>query len=354
MIQDVFSMSDTYKKFGTLLKSTIYLASTIVPLVIGFCTIPLFIVWELKITKIPMLPFPVMKNRGVWAAFLVGIFSTMLTGLPNGYSYPVLLVGMNASPTVATRTPTLNGFVGALTLPILGYVLSRVKGTKGFVLFGNCVMFIAMGLFVHFRGSNDGLRAKYFRDGIAISVCIMGFASVFFDRVVFVSIQTCTNHEYMAMVLALFASFYQVGAAMSSAIFGAIWTQTMYKAIYNQMEKLGMDTSLATIAYQSPYGFIKIHTWETDPRRAVSLAYAEVQRNLAIIGLCLCVPMLVWVLLLRDHRLLDAQNLDDEAAMTESSKPGQQVKSQVSFTNDKDFILDFIKRLVGKSRGMVL
>lgn len=164
-------------------------ASTIVPLALGFCTIALFIIWELKITKIPMLPFTVMKNRGVWAGFLVGIFSTLIIGMPNGYSYPVLLVGMNATPTVATRTGQLNGFVGAITIPIMGYVISRFRRTKGFTIFGNCVMFIAMGLFVHFRGSNDGLRAKYFRDGVAISFCIMGFAFIFFSRVVFVSVQ---------------------------------------------------------------------------------------------------------------------------------------------------------------------
>lgn len=326
-------------------------ASTIVPLVIGFCAIPLFVVWEIKITKNPMLPFKVMKNRGVWAAFLVGVFSTLITSIPNGYSYPVLFVGMNASETVATRTGQLNGFVEGIAMPILGYVLSKVKRTKMFVIFGNCVMFIAMGLFVHFRGSNDGYRAKYYRDGVAISMCIMGFASVFFNRVVFVSIQACTNHEYMAMVTALFAAFYQIGAAIGSAISGAIWTQDMYETIYNQMAALGVDTSLAKPAYQSPYKFIKDYAWGTDPRRAISMAYAEVQRKLSITGLCLCVPMLVWVLLLRDHRLVDSQNLDDEALLEEgkdTSRAAERAKSKVTFTDDKDIILDSVKRIFGR------
>lgn len=323
-------------------------ASIIVPLVIGFCSIGLFVLWETKIAHTPMLPFKVMRNRGVWAAFLVGIFSTLITGLPNGYSYPVLLVGMNATPTVATRTGQLNSFVEGITMPILGYVLSRVRRTKGFVLFGNCVMFIAMGLFIHFRGTNDGYKAKYFRDGVAISMCIMGFAGVFFYRVVFVSVQACTNHEYMATVTALFASFYQIGASIGSAISGAIWTQDMYRTIYNQMAKLDVDTSLAKPAYQSPYQFIKKHKWGTEPRRAVSMAYAEIQRKLAITGLCLCVPMLVWVLLLRDHRLTDSQNLDDEAAVEEGKTPAENTRTRVAFTDDKDYILDFIKRLIGR------
>lgn len=324
-------------------------ASTIVPLVIGFCSIPLFVVWEMKITRAPMLPFVVMKNRGVWAAFLVGIFSTLITSLPNGYAYPVLLVGMNATPTVATRTGQLGSFVEGVSMPILGFIMSRVRRTKGFVLFGNCVMFIGMGLFVHFRGTNDGFRAKYFRDGVAVGMCITGFASLFFTRVVFVSIQACTNHEYMATVTALFASFFQIGGAIGRSITGAIWTQEMYQTIYDQMAKLNVDTSLALKAYQSPYEFVQKYAWGTEPRRAMSMAYAEVQRKLAITGLCLCVPMLLWVLLLRDHRLLDAQNLDDEAAINgPASDARHQVKSQVTFTNDKDYILDFVKRLVGR------
>ncbi|KAF3987971.1 hypothetical protein FT663_03500 [Candidozyma haemuli var. vulneris] len=325
-------------------------ADTIVPLVIGFCSIPLFVFWETKVTKRPMLPFKVMTDRGVWAGFLVAIFNSVVMAMPNSYSYPVLLVGMNASETVATRTGQLNGFVEGIAVPIVGFVLSRVRRTKPFILFGSCVLFVAMGLFVHFRGSNDGYRAKYFRDGVAVGMCLLGFSNTFFARVTTVSVQSCTNHEYMATVIAVFAACYHIGGGIGSSISGAIWTQQMFGMIRHHMEDLGVDPSLAKLAYQSPYNFIKNHEWGTEPRRAVSLAYAELQKRLCITGLCLCVPLLVWVFCLRDNKLADSQNLDDEALLMSegAEKAGEVKKSQVVFKEDDDIILNFIKKSFGR------
>lgn len=323
-------------------------ASTIVPLVLGFCMIPAFVVWETKITKSPLLPFKVMKNRGIWAGFLVGIFANLISRMPNSYSYPVLLVGMNASEVVATRTPQLGRFVEGIAVPILGFVLARIKRTKAFIIFGNCVVCIAMGLFVHFRGTNDGIRAKYFRDGVAIGMCILGFGSIFYTRVGAVSVQANTNHEYMAVVTSLFAASYRIGSATGSSISGAIWTQDMHSRITSQMADLGVNTKLADMAYESPYRFIDNWEWGTPPRRAVSMAYAEIQKRLCITGLCLCVPMFLWIIFLRDHRLSDVQNLDDESLIAQG-KNGEVVAerktSKAAFTDDRDVILDYLKKI---------
>lgn len=314
-------------------------ASTIVPLVLGFVMIFVFIIWEYKLARTPLLPFAVLSNRGIWSGFAIGVFNTFITGMPNSYAYPVLLVGMNATVTVATRTPNLELFVEGVSMPIFGYILSRVKRGKPFVFLGNVVIFIAMGLFVHFRGGNDGVHAKYFRDGVAIGMCLMGFSGIFFNRLISVSIQSCTNHEYMATVTALFASFYHLGSAFGKSVSGAIWTQNMYETIEQKMREVGADPKLAKLAYQSPYKFIKVHKWGTLPRRAVSIAYAHVQRQLAITGLCLCVPLLVLTFFLRDHKLEDRHNLADDPEKAEARI------GKVSFTDDNDPILNFIKRV---------
>ncbi|GBL47792.1 hypothetical_protein [Candidozyma auris] len=325
-------------------------AKIIVPLVLGVCMIPVFIVWETKLSPRPMIPFKVMKNRGIWSALVISVLHNFSSAIVEGYAYPVLFVGMNASRVVATRTPQLSSFVNGITVTILGFVVAKVRRSKAFILFGAGVFFIAMGLFIHFRGSNDGLRDKYFRDGVAIGMCIMGFAEAFLNRLVFVSAQACTNHEYMAIVMACFAAFYRVGHALGACVSGAIWTQRMYHEIEQKMEQLDVNTSLAKPAYQAPYTFIQKHHWGTPPRRAISMAYAVVQRALSITGLCLCVPLLVCVFFLRDHRLADKQNLDDqnmdEAEIEKGKSTADRTKSEVAFTNDKDYILIFLRRLV--------
>lgn len=330
-------------------------ASTIVPLVMAFVTIPIFIYWESKLTKRPLLPWQLMRDRGIWAAFGVCVFAYLITTLPGSFAYPVLLVGMNATVTVASRTPTLGSFTEGITVPIVGLILTKVRRTKAFIFLGDFIMLIAMGLFVHFRGSSGVTNGKYFRDGVAAAMCISGVAQAMFFRLTTTNIQACTNHEYLAPVTALFASFITVGASFGRTISGAIWTQRMYSTIYSEMEKLGVDTSLAMAAYSAPYDFIVDHPWGSAPRVAVSKAYAVVQRQLSIVALCLCVPMLGFIILLRDHRLTDTQNLDDlnVADPEKASNIVEREKTQIVLKDDKDYIMIWIKKLLRIKRKAV-
>lgn len=323
-------------------------AEIIAPLVIGFCLVPVFVLWEMKWAKVPLVPFPLLKDRGVWAGLAIGILNTFASGIPGAYAYPVLLVGMNASEVVATRTPQLAMFVSSIVLPILGLVIVKVKRTKGFILFGNCMLFVAMGLFVHYRGDNDGYRAKYFRDGLAVAFSVDGFASGFFMRPVGVSIQSCTNYEYMATVTALFAAIYKIGGACGTCVSGAIWTQKMYPTIVEKMEKLGVDPALAKPAFQSPYKFVEKYTWGTPARRAVVLAYAEVQKQLCIVAICLLVPLLVFVFLLRDHKLGAVMSLEDVEDVEKGQHGAERKKATVVYTNDDDPIFRLCRKIVGR------
>lgn len=315
-------------------------ASTIAPLVVGFVMIPFFILWERKFARFPLIPFALLTDRGIWAAFVIAVFYTFVGGMPSTYAYPVLLVGMNATPTVATRIPQLDGFVTSLTIPIFGVVLAYVRRSKGFIIMGISFWFIAMGLFVHFRGDNDGLRGKYYRDGVAAGMCVMGFGVAFISRLVVVSAQACTSHEYTALIIAVFAALYQIGSALSKCVTGAIWTQRMYSTIVEKMVQLNVDPELAKPAYQAPYTFIKSYPWGSPARVAVVLAYADLQRKLCITGLCLCVPTLIVAFCLRDHYLVSTQSLEE--TVEPDTKGGH--KTQILYKNDEDVILKYVKK----------
>lgn len=315
-------------------------ASTIAPLIVGFVMIPFFILWERKLARFPLIPFSLLADRGIWAAFVIAILYTFVSGMPSTYAYPVLLVGMNATPTVATRIPQLEGFVTSLTVPVFGVILAYYRRSKGFIIMGVSVWFIAMGLFVHFRGDNDGLRGKYYRDGVAAGMCLMGFGVAFIARLVVVSAQACTSHEYTALIIAVFASLYSIGSALSKCVTGAIWTQRMYSTIAEKMVQLDVDPKLAKLAYAAPYTFIKSHPWGSPARVAVVLAYADIQKKMCITGLCLCVPTLVVAFCLRDHYLVSTQSLDE--AVNPDFKEGH--KGQILYKNDDDVILKYVKR----------
>lgn len=323
-------------------------ASTIAPLVVGFVLCPFFVIWEYKFAQFPIVPWPLLKDRGVWAALVIACFVDFVYYMPNDFMYTVLIVGMRASVKAASRITSLYSFVSVIAGPLLGLVLTRVRRTKPFIIFGCCVWIIALGLFVHFRGDNNGIDSQKYLDGVTAALCVMGFGAGFFTYVTQVSIETCTNHEYMAVVISLYLASYNIGAALGATVSGAIWNQLMYRAIYDNMVKLGVDTSLAVTAYGSPYSFIIEYVWGTDERKAVVLAYASVQKKLCITGLVLCVPMLVASLFLRNHYLENVQSLDEAHSPVEGVRGDKDAINDTIVVNnyDKDPIADFFKSLI--------
>lgn len=328
-------------------KETWKKAYVIAPLVIGFCLIPALIFWEAKFAKFPVIPFPLLKDRGVWSALAIACFINFIWYMPNDFIYTVLVVGMNASIKAATRISSLYSFVSVITGPILGLVIVRVRRTKYFILGGCAIWFVAMGILLHFRGSNDGIEYTKYQNGVIGGLCLFGFGAGFFTYTTQLSIQTCTNHEYMSVVLSLYLASYNIGSAFGTAVSGAVWTQLMPNEIVIQMSKLGVDTSLAGTAYQAPFTFILTNPWGSPGRIAVALAYANIQRKLCIVGICLCVPLLVFAIFLRNHYLTDAQSLDEKHKNEGEVKGGKEGNKDVVVVNnfDDDPIYEFFRGL---------
>ncbi|KAF8001980.1 hypothetical protein HF325_002945 [Metschnikowia pulcherrima] len=289
------------------------LGKIIAPLVVGICLVPVLFYWEARIAKFPIVPFVLLKDRGVWAALMIACLVNFVWYMPNSFMYTVLVAGLNTSILAATRINSM------------------------------------------FSGLSDGINSELVKHGIIGGECLMGFGAGFFTYVTQLSIQTCTNHEYMAVVLSLYLASYNIGYALGSAVAGAIWTQLMPSTIAQHMERLGADVSLATEAYQAPFTFILTYPWGSNERIALALAYADIQRKLIIVGLCLCVLLLVSALLLRNHYLANVQSLDKTQDQKEDGTPGAQTvlgQTVVLNNNDRDPILDFFKGLLGrKSHG---
>lgn len=332
-------------------KSTIFVSALetwnkpyiIAPLVVGFCMIPVLIIWERSFAKLPVIPFSLLKDRGVWSALITACLINLIYYMPNDFIYTVLVVGLNASIKAATRILSLFSFASVITGPIVGLVIVRVRKTKFFIIIGCALWFVAMGILFHFRGSNDGLEYKKYQDGVIGGLCLFGLGAGFFTYTTQLSIQTCTNHEYMSVVLSLYLASYNIGSALGVAISGAVWTQLMPNEIVKKMSELGVDISLAGDAYQAPMTFITFHPWGTPARRAVVLAYANIQKKLCTVGLCLCVPLIFFALFLRNHVLTNAQSLEEEHC-NEGIKGSKKASKDIIVVNDydNDAIYDFL------------
>lgn len=312
-------------------------ASTIAPLVIGFCFMIALAVWEAKFAKNPLLPFPLMKDRGVWAAIIVAIFINFLWYLPNEFIYTILVVGMNSSIKAATRITSLYSFVSVIVGPLLGLLITRVRRLKGFIIFGVLCWISSFAILYRYRGSG-GSESESVINGVIGGLCFLGFGAGFFTYSTQVSIASVTNHEHMAIVISIYLASYNIGSAIGSAISGAVWTNTLYKNLVKQYTRAGLSTDLATAAYSDPFTFAVNYTWGTPERIPLVLAYGETQKILCACALGLSFFLLIDVMFLRDHRLDSVQSLEFE------DERDMGVKKEVVVNDyDDDVILKKIK-----------
>jgi SIT family siderophore-iron:H+ symporter-like MFS transporter len=144
-------------------------------LVIGIVCIPFFVVWEMK-ARYPLIPFKLLKNRGVWSGFGIACILNFAWYMQGAYLYPVLIVAFDESVKSATRITSLYSFASVITGTLLGLVVYKVRQLKPFIMFGCCLFMVAFGLLIRYRG---GLSSSAY-SGIIGAEIVLGIAGGMF------------------------------------------------------------------------------------------------------------------------------------------------------------------------------
>ncbi|CAR64385.1 uncharacterized protein KLLA0_D19945g [Kluyveromyces lactis] len=263
-------------------------------LCLGSVLFPIFLLWEGKIAKRPVLALTYLKDRGVWAPLAASFFMSNAYLIATDYLYAVLLVGFNQSESASQRITWLPSFAGVVITPFTGLLITRWKHLKVLTITGCIFYYIAFGLFYRYRGGSTNVA------GIIVGTIFMGFGSGISTYPLMVSLQAVSSHTKIAIVTALFYTFEQVGRAVGSSISGAIWTQVMFKEI---SKRLPEEPEVALAAYASPYTFVTKYGWETSQRMAVVGAYMHVQKILLLVALLMLCPLFLMAIMMRDAEL---------------------------------------------------
>ncbi|EGW32872.1 iron-siderophore transporter [Spathaspora passalidarum NRRL Y-27907] len=301
------------------IKDTWEKAHIIVPIVIGGVLLPVFVLWESYGARYPVAPFHLLKDRGIWSALAISFLLNFISSIESSYLYTVLMVAINQSMKSATRISSLSSFVSVVAGVFFGLFIVKWKKLKGFIIFGCSMWMLSLGLMFHFRSGTSSYG------GIIAGVCLMGFGTTFFSYPCNVSLQSCTTHEHMAVIISLGLTVYRIGSAVGASIAGAVWSQRLYSAI---LEKTGNST-LAQSVYTDPYTFIATYTWETVERQQVVLAYRDIQKILILVALVFCAPMIIAGLFLRDHTLGDEQSYENVEKEEKSESLGAYIKGSL-------------------------
>ncbi|KAJ1535791.1 Siderophore transporter [Nowakowskiella sp. JEL0078] len=275
----------------------------IVPLVLGVLLIPAFIIWQKK-AKHPLVPFHLLKDRGIWSGFSIAIFMVCAWYMQGNYLYTVLIVAFDFSIGDATRVSLLYHVCGTVVSLILSYGIFKLKRLRIFVIIGSILYIAAFVILIYFRGGSSYASQV----GIIIGEVVLGLSGGFIPIPSEASVQAVSKHENMAVITGLYLASYQVGSALGNSISGAIWSNTLYPIL----EKNLGNSTLAESVYLSPFETVALYPVGTTEREAIINSYRQVQLYLTISGLCLVLPIVVFSFFLRNPKLSEKQSQEDE------------------------------------------
>jgi MFS transporter, SIT family, siderophore-iron:H+ symporter len=283
------------------------------PLVVGVVCIPIFVLWQLRAPH-PLVPFRLMKDRGIWGAMGIALLLNWAWYMQGDYLWSVFIVAFDFDIMTATRVSSFYTFFSVLTGCILGFIVYKVRRLKYFIVAGTCLFMVAFGLLIRYRGDADTSS----RAGVIGAQVVLGIAGGMFPYPAQASLQSALKHEHLAVMTGLFLATYNVGSAFGGAISGAIWTQVLPGELTTRMATFGNDTYAAS-AYANPFMFAAQFPVGTPERQALIDSYKHAQRLLVITGICLCVPLIGFAMALRNPKLNDQQTLAEDGP-----RPGQQ------------------------------
>ena len=284
-------------------KSTWNTAKIIAPIVVGFCLIPVMVIYELWAPH-PMVPFRKMGHRSILAPLGIALMLDFVWMMQGDYLYTMLQISYDFSVTAASRVASLYSFVSVIAGPITGVAIYFTRRIKIYVICGVSLFMVAFGLLYYFRGSGSD------RSGVIGGQVVLGIAGGMFPYPAQAVIQAFVSHENLGVMTGLYLSFYNVGQAIGTSVSGAMYTQILPKEISNRLET--SNSTLIEQAYGSPLTLLPEYPMGTSVRDSMVLAYRHVQRLLCVVGLCLIVLLLVCAFLLPNPILIDQRSLVEE------------------------------------------
>ncbi|KAI8815484.1 hypothetical protein BJ742DRAFT_765854 [Cladochytrium replicatum] len=143
----------------------------------------------------PLVPFSLLKDRGVWAGFRIAVFVNCSWYLQGDFLFTVLVVAFD-SP------------------------LQMLPESAAFIA----------------------------------EQIILGVAGGLVPYPAQASVQAVTKHQNMAVFTGLYLASYNVGSALGNCIAGGIWTQTLYGALESNLK----NSKLAEKIYGDPFSAVPL------------------------------------------------------------------------------------------------
>jgi MFS family permease len=266
-------------------------------IVFGAVLIAAFVVWERFFAPVKFIPVSLLSDRTVFFGGLMLTFVFANSMIWGSYFNSMLLVVWNTGVTKATYISNIYRTGSCFSALVIGYCIRRTQRFKWVAAyFALPLMILGVGLMIHFRQPDQD---------IGYIVMTQIFTAVAGGPIVIaaeMAMMTPSDHQHIAVLIAILDLFCSVGSAIGSTVSASIWTGTFKKALLRHLpEDAPVDRIYASIYTQLAY------RPGTEIREGISLAYGDSQRYMLITSVCLVAGALVCVGFWRDIKLTAKQ-----------------------------------------------
>ncbi|KAF7338159.1 hypothetical protein MVEN_02040800 [Mycena venus] len=266
---------------------------------LGLIFIPIFVLWDFRWAKYPVIPFRFVVNRSVVGASLIGALDFMAFYLTFTYLFSFVIVVKGWKLVNTTYFMQIQSISMTLCGILTGIYMHKFRRYKMLLVGGLVVRLLGVGLMLRSRGaegSNFELVVTQILQGVGGGIAALSIQ---------VSSQASVLHGDVAMVTAVVLLITEFGAAGGGAIAGAIWSSEMpsklaqHLPFLSQAERDKLFGSI-TEAASKPRG---------DPvREGVISAYGDVMKTMIFAGIAVSILPILVALTMPDWYLGDEQN----------------------------------------------
>lgn len=262
-------------------------------IIIGFFIIVGFICYERWIAPVTFIPFHLVSDRTVFFAGLMFTFVFLNSAVWGGFFTSMLLVVWHTGVTKATYISNIYR-VGSCFSALVMAVPMRMTGRFKWVnmYFSLPLMLLGVGLMIHFRQPDQDLGYVIMTQ---IFVAFAGGPVVVAGEM---AMMAPSDHQHIAVIIAILDLFGSVGTAIGSAVSTAIWAGTFKERLRHYLPPgTNVDNIYGSIYSQLGYRV------GTPIRHGIALAYGDSQRYMLITSVCLLAVAWGCVFMWRDIKV---------------------------------------------------
>ncbi|KXG46759.1 Major facilitator superfamily domain, general substrate transporter [Penicillium griseofulvum] len=274
-------------------------AMIICMIIFGGILLIVFAIYERFWAPVTFIPFNLLMDRTVFFGGLMFIFEFMNSMIWGSYFSSMLQVVWGLDVTEASYVSAIYRVGSCLFCLLVGFLIRWTGRFKWLaVYFSFPLMILGVGLMIKFRQPDAGIGYICMTQ---IFVAFAGGTTVICGEL---AMMAPSDHQHIAVILAMLNLFGSIGSAIGSTVSAAIWTSEFPKALAKYVPaEVNVAKVYSDITAQLSY------EWGSPARNAIARAYGDAQQYMLITSVCMLVVAWGCSAMWRDIKIKDLKQV---------------------------------------------